>query len=122
SAPWYNLGQRYDCMTNEEFAMSSLRLSVVQEKGQVTIPTEIRKKLGLKKGDRVSFVETDKGVLISPQEVVASEAMNRLGELIKANGLTLEALMERGREIRGQIIEEQYPGLAKKVAKQTRKK
>ncbi|MBI1801677.1 MAG: AbrB/MazE/SpoVT family DNA-binding domain-containing protein, partial [Chloroflexi bacterium] len=64
------------------------RLSVVQEKGQVTIPTEIRKKLGLKKGDRVSFVETDRGVLISPQEVVALDALEKIGQLLKENGLT----------------------------------
>src|SRR5438094_8260993 len=88
--------------------MPALKLSVVQEKGQVTIPTEIRKKLGLKKGDRVSFVETEDGVLISPQEVVATKAMNRLGEIIEANGLTLEELIERGRQIRGQIVKEQY--------------
>ena len=97
--------------------MPSLKLSVMQEKGQVTIPTEIRKKLGLKKGDRVGFMETEGGVLISPQEVVAVKAMDRLGEIIKDNGLSLEELMERGREIRGKIIEERYPRLAKKMHK-----
>ena len=97
--------------------MPALKLSVMQEKGQVTIPTEIRKKLGLKKGDRVGFVETKDGVLISPQEVVAVKAMDRLGEIIKDNGLSLEELMERGREIRGKIIEERYPRLAKKMRK-----
>jgi len=30
----------------------------IQEKGQVTIPTKIRKKLNLRKGDLVTFVET----------------------------------------------------------------
>ena len=46
-------------------------LSKVQRKGQVTIPAGIRKKLGLKKGDLVAFVETEQGVLISPQDNVA---------------------------------------------------
>lgn len=102
--------------------MSALKLSVVQEKGQVTIPTEIRKKLGLKKGDRVSFVETDKGVLISPQEVVALEAMETLGKILKAQGLTLEDMMERGREIRGQIVKERYGLEEKPKARRRRKK
>jgi AbrB family looped-hinge helix DNA binding protein len=57
--------------------MAALKLSVVQEKGQVTIPAEIRKKLGLKKGDLVAFVETEQGVLLSPQEVIASEALDQ---------------------------------------------
>ena len=42
----------------------------VQEKGQVTIPLSIRRKLKLKKGDFVAFVETDEGVLIKPARVL----------------------------------------------------
>ncbi len=101
--------------------MPALRLSVVQEKGQVTIPTEIRKKLGLKKGDRVSFIETEKGVLISPQEVVALEAMETIGNILKKQGLTLEDMMERGREMRGQIIKEKY-GLEESPQNRKRRK
>ena len=51
--------------------MPAWKLSIVQEKGQVTIPAEIRKKLGLKKGDYVAFVETDQGVMISPQHRIS---------------------------------------------------
>jgi antitoxin PrlF len=89
--------------------MSSLRkLSMVQEKGQVTIPSEIRRKLGLKKGDLVSFVETDKGVVIKPAEVIVTESLDELGRALKAKGLTLQQLIDRGREIRGRLIEEEY--------------
>ena len=84
------------------------KLSVVQEKGQVTIPTEIRKKLGLKKGDYVAFVETERGVLIAPREVVAQDALERIGEILRENGVTLEELMERGHDIRGELLKEQY--------------
>lgn len=84
------------------------KLSVVQEKGQVTIPVEIRRKLGLKKGDLVAFVETEQGVLISPQEVVAMEALDKLGEMLKEKGIALEDLIESGREIRGEIVREKY--------------
>jgi antitoxin PrlF len=45
----------------------------IQEKGQVTIPCQIRKKLNLKKGDLVVFVETEAGVLIKPASVVATD-------------------------------------------------
>jgi AbrB family looped-hinge helix DNA binding protein len=83
--------------------MAALKLSVVQEKGQVTIPAEIRKKLGLKKGDLVAFVETEQGVLLSPQEVIASEALDQVGRILREKGLTLEELMESGREIRGKL-------------------
>ena len=88
--------------------MPASKLSVVQEKGQVTIPVKIRKKLGLKKGDLVTFVETEQGVLISPQEIIAMDALDKLGEALKEKGLTLEELMESCREIRGELLEKEY--------------
>lgn len=95
-------------MTQGVFVMPASKLSVVQEKGQVTIPAEIRRRLGLKKGDLVAFVETEQGVLISPQEIIAMDAMDRIGEALKEKGLTLEELMESGREIRGKLLKKEY--------------
>lgn len=42
--------------------------SSVTTKGQVTIPAELREKLGIKPGDRVNFVETAGKVEIQRQE------------------------------------------------------
>ncbi len=80
----------------------------VQSKGQVTIPTRIRSKLNLRKGDLVSFVETDEGVLIKPAEVVMKEALQEIGDALKAEGITLEQLMERSHAIREKLVEEMY--------------
>jgi AbrB family looped-hinge helix DNA binding protein len=38
----------------------------VTEKGTVTIPVKIRKKLRLRKGSKVKFVETEEGALLVP--------------------------------------------------------
>jgi AbrB family looped-hinge helix DNA binding protein len=38
----------------------------VTEKGTVTIPVQVRRKLGLAKGSQVEFLETDEGVLVVP--------------------------------------------------------
>jgi AbrB family looped-hinge helix DNA binding protein len=35
--------------------------AAVTSKGQITIPAEVRKKLGLKAGDRVRFIEGENG-------------------------------------------------------------
>lgn len=88
--------------------MVERRLVRVQEKGQVTLPVEVRRKLGIKKGDLVAVIETADGVLITPQEVIAMKALDRIGRALRERGLSLEELIESGREARGQIIQEEY--------------
>jgi antitoxin PrlF len=91
----------------QEVNMPALAVRV-QERGQVTIPKEIRKRLDLKKGDLVTFIETEEGVIIKPAELVVSTALDEIGEALKEKGINLEELMERGREIRSQLLEEEY--------------
>ena len=43
-----------------------MRASALTKKGQVTIPAPIRKRLGLREGDRVAFVEEGEKVQIRP--------------------------------------------------------
>ncbi len=80
----------------------------IQEKGQVTIPTKIRKKLNLRKGDMVMFVETEAGVLIQPAEAIVSQALDKIGESLRADGITPEKWNKRSRDIRKQLLEEMY--------------
>ena len=80
----------------------------VQEKGQVTIPTKLRKKLNIKKGDTVMVIETKDGLLIKPAELVLTEALDEMGKVLKADGVTLEEWVERGRAIREKLLEETY--------------
>jgi antitoxin PrlF len=88
--------------------MNDRKLVRIQEKGQVTIPTEIRKKLGLKQGDLVAVVETPDGVYITPQQVVATKALESIGEILKEQGLSLEELIASGLEIRTDPVQETY--------------
>jgi AbrB family looped-hinge helix DNA binding protein len=94
--------------------MQARKLTRIQEKGQVTLPAELRKRLGLKKGDLVAVTETADGIVITPQEVIATQALDRLGAALREQGLSLEDLIESGREERAILIEEQY-GIDTKV-------
>lgn len=87
---------------------SQPKLIRVQEKGQVTLPVAVRRTLGLKKGDLVSITQTAEGILITPQEVIANKLLDQIADALREKGLTLEELMESGREIRGQIVQEKY--------------
>src|SRR3954468_10424382 len=48
------------------------RLSVVTRKGQITIPAEFRKALGLKQGDKVAISLEEGEVRLSPTESVVA--------------------------------------------------
>lgn len=95
-------------MTFLQSTYSEKKLVRVQEKGQVTLPSEVREKLGLRKGDLVSVTSTGNGILLTPQEIVATEALDKIGEVLKQKGLSLEKLIESGREQRGRIIAKKY--------------
>jgi AbrB family looped-hinge helix DNA binding protein len=86
--------------------MQDRKLVRIQEKGQVTIPTEIRKKLGLKRGDLVAVVETPEGVFITPQQVLATKALDSIGEILKERGLSLTELIAQGRDVRSDLLQE----------------
>jgi AbrB family looped-hinge helix DNA binding protein len=80
----------------------------VQEKGQVTLPRAVRERLKLKKGDLVTFLETPEGIVIKPAAIVVNEALDEIGQALKAKGIKLEDLLERGREIRADLAREKY--------------
>jgi AbrB family looped-hinge helix DNA binding protein len=84
------------------------KLVRIQEKGQVTLPADIRRRLGLKKGDLVAVEGTPEGVLITPQEVVAAKALDEIGVILRAQGLSLEELIESGRDTRDELLRELY--------------
>jgi AbrB family looped-hinge helix DNA binding protein len=48
------------------------RVSVVTRKGQITIPAEFRKALGLKEGDKVALSLAEGEVRLSPSESVVT--------------------------------------------------
>ena len=80
----------------------------------MTIPIELRRRFGIEEGGVVAFVETEEGILISPREVLAMGALDRIGEVLKERGIALGELIESGREVRGRIIEEEYGPSAEK--------
>jgi AbrB family looped-hinge helix DNA binding protein len=66
----------------------------VSEKGQVTIPKEVRVTLGLKPGDRLAFVSTESGI------VVKKAKTRKLSEILskqKAIGVPSLAFQRRSR-------------------------
>ena len=80
----------------------------IQENGQITLPIEFRRRYGLKKGDVIVFKETEEGLLISPKEAQVMNLLDEINDGLKAKGITLDELIESGREIRQEIYDERY--------------
>ncbi len=67
----------------------------VQEKGQVIIPTDVQRRLKLKRGDMVTFVETESGIVIKSLDKAADDLLQGLRQQLKQRGILLDRLMER---------------------------
>jgi len=63
-----------------------MRASAMTKKGQVTIPVAIRKRLGLREGDRVAFVEEGEKVQL---RVVRNDVTAIFGLVKSKKGVSL---------------------------------
>ena len=85
-------------------------ISRVTSKGQITIPIEIRKKLNLKTGDKVVFIEDGDKIIFANSSMIAlrefQEAMK--GEAEKAGLYSEEDVNKLVKEIRKEIWEKKY--------------
>ena len=57
------------------------RSSTISSKGQITVPLEIRNRLGLKTGDRVEFVVDDDRTTIRPARAPENPFVKYVGAL-----------------------------------------
>lgn len=72
----------------------------ITSKGQITVPREVRRALGVKEGDNLVFEQTDAGFTVSPAREKSAFAKYRgIGNAGTASGR--EAVLKVTREIRG---------------------
>lgn len=71
-------------------------MSRVTEKGQVTIPKEVREELGIRPGDEIEFVEREDGYQIK------KEAEENPFEKWRGAADTEQSVTERMTELRGE--------------------
>lgn len=84
------------------------RVVQVEAEGQITLPADLREKLGLKRGDLVSVVETPEGLLLTNEALIADRDYGLVDGELKKQGLSLDDLIESGRETRGHLLKELY--------------
>ena len=72
----------------------------VREKGQVTIPSEIRESLHLSKDSILSVVKVGNGILLIPKVSSFESAAAKFSEAAKEKGITLQDLLKDLKKIR----------------------
>ena len=90
-----------------------MRISL-REKRQLTLPASLCHELGLEAGDLLdASIEGDK-IIIRPRRKAAVDALAEVRRAIRESGVTLEELVDGGREVREELFKEKYPELADK--------
>lgn len=74
-----------------------METGVVTVKGQVVIPSKIRRRLGIKKGTKVCFIETNDMVSIRP---LTKDYFEQVAGILKTRGRAAKALLKTRREDR----------------------
>ncbi|MHB8482644.1 MAG: AbrB/MazE/SpoVT family DNA-binding domain-containing protein [Nitrospiria bacterium] len=74
-----------------------MKTSVVTIKGQIVIPAEIRKKLGLKKGSKVVIVEQEDGFKV---QTANKKYFEKFAGILPLKGKATKALLEERRKDR----------------------
>jgi AbrB family looped-hinge helix DNA binding protein len=87
-----------------------LDIAKISVKGQVTIPVEIRKKLKLKEGDKVVFMErSGEIVLVNSNRLAFEDFQSEMeGEAEKAGLASEQDVADFVKELRGKRWEAQY--------------
>jgi AbrB family looped-hinge helix DNA binding protein len=91
-----------------------LDVARISVKGQVTIPIEIRKKLRLKAGDKVVFVEKSGDIVLLNSNRLAFEEFQRdmAGEAERAGLNSEQDVADLVKDLRGSMWETQHEGNA----------
>jgi AbrB family looped-hinge helix DNA binding protein len=86
----------------------------VREKRQVTLPSVLLAALGVKAGDSLEAAIEDGKLTLRPARESALDALREIRKAFAESDVTLEELLESGRQVRKEIFRETYPELAEK--------
>ena len=74
-----------------------METGIVPIKGQVVIPSKIRKRLGIKKGTKVCFIERNEDVIIRP---LTKDYFEKMAGFLSSGGELAKSLLETRKQDR----------------------
>lgn len=80
----------------------------VRERGQFTIPAEIRREMGIEEGDVFSLIQLGDTLVATRKKLVAPEVAEAVEGLMREQGVTLADLLEGLDKQREAYVREKY--------------
>ncbi len=80
----------------------------VRERGQFTIPAQIRREMGIREGDVFSLIRLGDTLIATRKRLVAQEVARAIEALMEEEGISLEDLLEGLEEERKKYVRERY--------------
>lgn len=90
---------------------------VLRPRRQITLPRRVCEELGVKPGDGLVLKISNGKLVARPQRQVALEALQALRQGFAESGVTLEELLESGRQVREELFREKYGYLLEKQSR-----
>lgn len=80
----------------------------VRERGQFTIPAEIRRQMGIEEGDVFSLIQLGDTLIATRKKLVTPEIARAIEALMQEEGVTLGDLLDGLEEQRKTYVREKY--------------
>ncbi len=81
---------------------------VIRGRGQMTLPAELRREMGIKEGDVFTVVPLNDSLLITRKRLVVSELIDKIVQIMEEEGITLDDLLAGLEEQRARYNRERY--------------
>jgi bifunctional DNA-binding transcriptional regulator/antitoxin component of YhaV-PrlF toxin-antitoxin module len=85
-----------------------MSLIKIRERGQLTIPYEYRKELGLEEKGMINIVKIDDVLILIRKQLIGDAVSKKIENTMKKKGLSLEGLLSNLKEQRKRYNKEAY--------------